>query len=129
MSNQILRREFLKSGLAGAVVVGFAPLNRSWITPTSARIGVELPPLDGALLTDPASLAAAASDFGHVVSRQPVAVLKSSSVDDIIRMTRFAREHRLKIGARPRAHSLRSVPGRSRHCRRDERAQCAPSRH
>jgi hypothetical protein len=46
MSNQILRREFLKGGLAGAVVLGVDPWNRSWITDTSAQIGVDLPPLD-----------------------------------------------------------------------------------
>jgi cytokinin dehydrogenase len=71
MRNQILRREFLKGGLAGAAVLGFDPWNRSWITDTSARIDVELPPLDGALLTDPASLSAVANDFGHIVSRRP----------------------------------------------------------
>jgi len=105
MSNQILRREFLKGGLAGAVVFGFDPWNRSWVTETSAQFGVELPPLDGALLTDPASLNAAAGDFGHIVSRQPVAVLKPGSVDDIIRMTQFARRHGLKIGARGQGHT------------------------
>jgi FAD/FMN-containing dehydrogenase len=105
MSNQISRRAFLKGGLAGAVVLGFDPLGRSWITASSAQTGVELPPLDGVLLTEPTSLTAAADDFGHIVHRQPVAVLKPGSVEDIIRMVQYARQQRLSIGARGQGHT------------------------
>jgi hypothetical protein len=33
-----------------------------------------LPPLDGTLVTNPASLAAIADDFGHMIHRTPVAI-------------------------------------------------------
>lgn len=104
-SNQILRRTILQGAIAGAVVLGFDPWGRSWTTVASAHPGITLPPLDGVLLTDPASLTAVADDFGHIVHRQPIAVLKPGSVDDIIRMVRYAREQRLKISARGQGHT------------------------
>lgn len=104
-SNRISRRSILKGAIAGAVVLGFDPLARSWITAASAQPGIELPPLDGVLLTDPATLTAAADDFGHIVHRLPIAVLKPGSVKDIVHMVRYARRQGLKIGARGQGHT------------------------
>jgi FAD/FMN-containing dehydrogenase len=104
-SNRISRRALLKGAIAGVIVLGFDPLRRSWVTAAGAGPYIDVPPLDGVLLTDPASLTAAADDFGHIVHRQPIALLKPGSVDDIIRMVRYARQHGLTIGARGQGHT------------------------
>jgi FAD/FMN-containing dehydrogenase len=64
-----------------------------------------VPPLDGALLTDPAALAAAADDFGHTVHRQPAAVLRPGSPDDVAAIVRYARDHGLQVACRGRGHA------------------------
>ncbi|MFD3455247.1 FAD-binding protein [Streptomyces sp. NPDC058691] len=93
---------------AGAVVIGFDPAGRNWaVAAPGAERGdalVGLPPLDGSLLTDDASLTAAADDFGHVVHRRPVAVLRPGSVDDVVAMVRFCNRHGLKVAPRGQGH-------------------------
>jgi FAD/FMN-containing dehydrogenase len=107
-SRQLSRRRFAGSlaAAAGALVLGFDPLTQSWVT--SARAGGvfdELPRLDGSLHLDDATRAAYAEDFGQIVHERPLAVLKPGSVQDIARMIRFARRHRLRIAGRGRGHS------------------------
>lgn len=104
-SNRISRRDFLKVAMTGVIVVGFDPIHRSWVTAALARPYLELPPLDGVLLTDPASLSVVADDFGHIIHRQPIALLKPGSVDDIIRMVQYARQQGLMISARGQGHT------------------------
>ena len=87
-------------------MLGFDPVGRIWVTAASGANLVAPPPLDGMLLTDPASLTAVADDFGHVVHCQPVAVLKPGSIDDIVQMVRFARQQGLKIGGRGQGHTV-----------------------
>jgi FAD/FMN-containing dehydrogenase len=95
---------------AGAVVIGFDPVGRSWAvaatsSDTVAGDGlVGLPHLDGTLLTDDASLAADADDFGHIVHRRPVAVLRPGSVRDVVAMIRFCGAHGLKTAPRGQGH-------------------------
>ncbi|MFC7585536.1 hypothetical protein ACFQYP_18675 [Nonomuraea antimicrobica] len=63
------RQEFLT---AGAAVVGFDPSTRTWVTDAAQSQGmVDLPPLKGKVVTDPASRGQAADDFGHLVHRTP----------------------------------------------------------
>ena len=69
------------------------------------RPGIPVPRLDGDLRTDPASLEQAADDFGHLVRRPPVAVLRPGSVDDVVAMIRHCRRHRLPVAARGAGHS------------------------
>jgi hypothetical protein len=91
--------------IASAVVLGFDPASRSWVTSAQAASFDRVPPLDGALAVDDASRAAMADDYGHIVQRQPLAVLTPGSVADIVRMVQYARKHRLSIAARGQAHT------------------------
>ncbi|CAI0627952.1 unnamed protein product [Linum tenue] len=69
----------------------------------------------GALRTDPAATAAAATDYGHIVHRRPAAVLHPSSVDDIVKLVKLAHDHNnvnnnnntFTVAARGRSHSVR----------------------
>ena len=101
------RRKFIKGLLAGssAVVLGFDPAHRSWITSAAASGAVSIPHLDGVLLTDAASLETYSDDFGNFVRRTPRAVLLPASIEDVIRAIRFCRQHRIKVVARGQGHS------------------------
>jgi FAD/FMN-containing dehydrogenase len=111
MKNNVSRRNVMQGLLAGTVVIGLDLVNRSWVTSANATSGFEaLPPLDGVLYTDRDTRNAAADDFGHIVHRQPNAVLKPGSIEDIIRVIRFARTHKLKVAARGQGHSTYGQP-------------------
>jgi FAD/FMN-containing dehydrogenase len=64
----------------------------------------DLPALDGELCTG-SSCDDMADDFGHIVHRRPVAVLRPRSVDDVVTMIRFARDRQLEIVPRGQGHS------------------------
>jgi len=85
--------------MGGALVLGFDPRRRSWVTDAAAADEpfALLPHLDGVLHTD--GLAAFSTDFGRIVSRTPRAVLSPGSVNDIAKIVRFASEHQLKVAA------------------------------
>jgi FAD/FMN-containing dehydrogenase len=98
MSKATSRRNFLKGLTAGAIVLGFNPLRRSWVTSAeAAETIVGLPRLDGQLVADEASREHAADDFGHIVHRKPRATLRPGSVDDVIRMVRWARDNNVPV--------------------------------
>lgn len=102
-------------------MIGFDPLARRWVPAGESGSGKaaasggsgsgsagdldHVPPLDGTLLTDDASLAAAADDFGHIVHRTPVAVLRPGSVDDVVAMVRYCNRHQIAIAARGQGHA------------------------
>jgi cytokinin dehydrogenase len=111
MSSTTSRRSFLIGLAAGAVVVGFDPVSRSWVTRAVAAPGLAgVPPLDGELLTDLTTLQNAADDFGHIVHRTPVAVLRPGSADDIVAMVRFCNRHLIPVAARGQGHSTFGQP-------------------
>lgn len=99
----------LAATAAAVTVVGFDPAARAWATERprdDARSPFDgVPPLDGELLTDPASRAAAADDYGHVVHRTPAAVLRPGSVADIVAMVRFCAKHRIPVAPRGQGHA------------------------
>lgn len=102
----ISRRALIKGLFATSVVVGFDLVGRSWVTQASTGgTFAQLPPLDGTLTTDPASLDAVADDFGHIIHRTPVAVLRPGSVEDIVKVVRFARGHSIRISGRGKGHT------------------------
>ncbi|HEV2704753.1 MAG TPA: FAD-binding protein [Pyrinomonadaceae bacterium] len=104
----ISRRGLIKGLFATSLVVGFDLSTRSWVVAASSSTGSnfsQLPPLDGTLSTAPASLAPFADDYGHIIHRTPVAVLRPGSVEDIVKMVRFAREHGIRIASRGKGHT------------------------
>ena len=116
MSGEISRRTFLSGTLAGAVVIaGFDTGLRSWVSAAelehrATALAEDFPTFDGVLLLDDASRAAAADDFGHLVHRQPLAVLRPGSVNDVV-----------KLVSSPGATTLRSRREGKRIARRGKR--------
>lgn len=111
MKSSASRRRVLQGLTAGAIVIGFDLVKREWVTSANAASSFEaLPPLDGVLYIDSATRNAAADDFGHLVHRCPIAVLKPGSVEDVVRSVRFARIYKLKVAARGQGHSTYGQP-------------------
>ena len=103
------RRDLLKGLACGSLIIGFDPLNRSWVTSANAAGAAKLehlPRLHGVLRTDDEALTAASADFGRFVNRRPVAVLEPGSAADIARVVRFANKHDLRIAVRGHGHSI-----------------------
>ena len=94
--NVLTRRKVLL-GAAAVAVVGFDPGRRAWASAPGGGV-IAIPSLDGQLLTDAATLAAAGDDYGHIVHQSPLAVLVPGSVEDIVRLVKFARKHGIKVG-------------------------------
>jgi FAD/FMN-containing dehydrogenase len=92
--------------LAGAAAVtGFDPATRAWATtaeldPTFAA----LPPIDGKLLLPPADFAPYEDDYGHIIHRDPIAVLLPASVQDIAVLIRFAGPLGIPVAPRGQGH-------------------------
>src|SRR5882724_2731767 len=91
METRLRRRNFLVGMAAGTVVLAFDPCNHAWITAGYADHpdGIPIPDLDGELVVDAAFLAEAADDFGHIIQRTPVAVLRPGSIHDIRTLVQF----------------------------------------
>jgi cytokinin dehydrogenase len=101
----ISRRQVL-AGLGAVAVLGFNPVARTWVSLAQAASPLDpVPPLDGLLLTDPASLAPYANDVGNIIHETPVAVLLPGSVQDVATMVRFCRQRRIKVAARGQGHT------------------------
>ncbi|MCB9434654.1 MAG: FAD-binding protein [Ardenticatenaceae bacterium] len=109
---KLSRRSFLKGALASAAIVGFDMHTRRWLDWTGVQTAVaaapNFPTFDGTLYMDPADSAqldAAADDFGHMVSHRPLAVLDPGSINDVVVMVQFAKQHDIKVSARGQGHS------------------------
>lgn len=107
MATGLGRRNFLIGLAAGTAVLAFDLCNRAWISAshTDQPGSIPTPELDGELIVDPASLAEAADDFGHIIQRTPVAVLRPGSIRDIRTLVQFANHHHIKVAMRGQGHS------------------------
>lgn len=105
MDSRLGRRAFL-TGTAAVAVVAFDPVGLGWVTEAEAGPrAIRVPGLDGELVFDDASRAEAADDYGNIVHRTPVAVLRPGSVRDIVTIVRFANAHGLQLAVRGQGHS------------------------
>src|SRR3954462_11031548 len=105
MNSRLGRRAFL-TGSVAAAVVAFDPMGLGWVTEADASTGgIDVPGLDGELVVDEASRTEAADDYGNIVHRMPVAVLRPGSAQDIVKMVCFANKHRLQVAMRGQGHS------------------------
>jgi cytokinin dehydrogenase len=92
-------------------VLGFNAAAGGWVTAAQAQAASAphfhaLPPLDGSVHLDEATLADYARDFGEIVQERPLAVLKPGSVLDIARMLGFAGRHGIRVVGRGRGHTV-----------------------
>jgi cytokinin dehydrogenase len=104
----LTRRGFLAGLGATAVVVGFEPVQRIWVSSAAATTHPRfehIPPLDGTLLLDPASRQADSRDLGRIVEQVPYAVLRPGSVRDIQKMIWFCRRYGIKVATRGQGHT------------------------
>lgn len=104
----ITRRQFLRGAGAVALVAGFDPDGRRWVTVAEASqcsTFADAPALDGVLLVDSASRQAVASDKGNIIHRMPCAVLRPGSAEDVRRMIRYCRQHGIRVSPRGQAHT------------------------
>jgi cytokinin dehydrogenase len=113
MSTGYRRRHFLSRAGAGmaaaaAIVVGFDPVARQWITAANAdeTSFSTVPPLDGTLVFDDAVRTESSVDLGNIVSHRPAAVLRPGSAHDIATMIRYCRQHGIEVAARGAAHTV-----------------------
>jgi FAD/FMN-containing dehydrogenase len=99
MDTTISRRKLL-SGLtagAGAAVLGWNPAAHAWVTDPSRTAGMrQVPPLDGTLELPP-DPSPFSHDFGRLIRHQPRAVLTPGSVDDVVKVVRYARDNGIKV--------------------------------
>jgi cytokinin dehydrogenase len=102
------RRDFVKGLLTGAsaLVIGFDPVERTWITEAHAKHDkIKVPDFDGQLITDAAGVAEYSEDFGKLVQKTPRAVLLPASVDDVVKAVKFCRKYGISIVGRGEGHS------------------------
>lgn len=101
------RRQVLQGVLASALVVGFDPVHRRWVTAGAATPADfdAAPPLEGVLLLDAAAREAVATDKGNLVRHLPGAVLRPGSAADIAAMVRYCRSRAIPVAVRGQAHT------------------------
>jgi len=111
MEPRISRREFgkrLARVASGAALLALQPSCSSTqpSRPMGQLLRDDLTDLSGTLLFDDPARQAAADDFGHIVRRLPLAVLKPGSVQDIVKLVQFANRRGLKIAMRGAGHAM-----------------------
>ncbi|HEV3382703.1 MAG TPA: FAD-binding protein [Trebonia sp.] len=99
------RRDFLSGLAAGALISGFDPVGRSWVTGAWHAPAVRVPALKGKLVFDNAALSTDADDFGHIIHDRPWAVLQPGDINDIVVMLRFCNEQRIPAAPRGQGHA------------------------
>jgi cytokinin dehydrogenase len=104
MERRISRRDFGKRLAGGASLLGLQP---SWSFPAFGQsLRNDLKDLRGELHFDDTALQAAADDFGHVVHKKPVAVLRPGDAQDIAKLVQYANRHGIKVAMRGQGHAF-----------------------
>jgi cytokinin dehydrogenase len=99
------RRNFLSGLAAGALIIGFDPASRRWVTGAVHAPAVRIPALKGKLLFASTALSADSEDFGHIVHRRPWAVLQPGDISDIAVMLGFCSEQKILAAPRGQGHA------------------------
>ncbi|MFE4977126.1 FAD-binding protein [Kitasatospora sp. NPDC056651] len=101
------RRTLLAAGGTGALtaVTGWNTATAAWATEPGPDVA-ELPALDGAMTLQGAGLERFSSDFGHLVTAAPRAVLRPGSARDVQRLVAFARRHRIPVAVNGQSGDL-----------------------
>ncbi|MGW4898397.1 FAD-binding protein [Kitasatospora sp. NPDC004240] len=110
-----LSRRALIAG-AAATVIGWNTATRSWATtadaaPPAGGTVATIPALDGVLVTEGAVRQAFGTDFGRLVTTEPRAVLRPGSVEDVARIIRYARRHRITVAMNGQSGTTGPGPG------------------
>jgi cytokinin dehydrogenase len=104
MRRNMSRREFGRRLAGGAALLGLQP---AWNYSAAAQpLRNDLKELSGQLFFDDTALQGAADDFGHVVHRKPVAVLRPGNAQDIAKLVQLANRQGFKVAMRGQAHSF-----------------------
>jgi FAD/FMN-containing dehydrogenase len=98
------RREVLGAGVAATLAVA-EPRTMLANPEGQGQEGEAVPSVGGAVSLDPQVLRAASEDFGHIVRRQPRAVLRPRSAADIAEALAWARRHGIEVAPRGLGHS------------------------
>lgn len=114
MTLRSTRRAFLRNSAAAVPILAFSPSAKAWLTCSQAAAdALAIPGLDGVLLTAAADRAAAADDWGHIVSETPLAVLVPASIEDVRKAIKFANKHCIKVGPMSMVGNSHSTQGQS----------------
>ena len=104
MQRNISRRDFGKRLVGGAALVALQP---AWNDRAAAQsLRNDLKGLSGEWSFDEAVLQTAADDFGRVVHKKPIAVLRPNDAQDIAKLVQFANRQGLKVAMRGQGHSF-----------------------
>ena len=102
MQRNISRRDFGKRLAGGAALLALQP---AWHYAAAAQsLRNDLKDLSGELSFDEAVLQTAADDFGRVVHKKPIAVLRPGDAEDIAKLVQFANRQGLKVAMRGQGH-------------------------
>lgn len=106
-SRSIEPNNLLRETAAEKTIVAFDSLRKQWLTSVQAdnTSSTPIPNLDGQLIVEPASLAAVADDFGHIIRQTPLAVLQPGSRQDIATIIHYANQIGVAIAMRGQGHS------------------------
>src|SRR5262249_40627397 len=108
MQRNISRRDFCKRLAGGAALLALQPAWNYLATAQSLRN--DLKGLSGELSFDEAVLQTAADDFGHVVHKNPIAMLRPGDAQDIAKLVQFANRQGVKVAMRGQGHSFFGRP-------------------
>jgi cytokinin dehydrogenase len=104
MERTVSRRDFAKRLAGAAALLALPP---SWSFPAFGQsLRNDLKDLRGELHFDDDVLQAAADDFGHVVRKKPVAMLRPGDAQDIAKLVQYANRNGLKVAMRGQGHSF-----------------------